>query len=101
MINASPWPPPPQCCDSEAAAATLELQGQVQHDPGAGAAQWVTDRDRAAVDVDLLLRQTEGTHRLDADRGEGLVEFGEIEVRGGEALPLQRLHRRVGWLQLQ
>ena len=40
---------------ADAAAAALELEGEVQHDPGAGHADRVAERDGAAVDVDLVL----------------------------------------------
>ena len=56
--------------DAGAATAALELEGEVEHDPGAGHADRVAQGDRAAVDVDLVLGEAELAGRLDADRGE-------------------------------
>ena len=65
---------------AHAATATLELQGQVQHDPGAGHADRVAQGDRAAVDVDLGLVEAERARGVDADRRERLVELDQVEV---------------------
>ena len=51
---------------ADAAAAPLELQRQVQHEPGAGHADRVAERDRAAVDVHLFRGHAEVLHRLHA-----------------------------------
>ena len=84
-----------------AAAAALELEREVQHDPGAGHADRVAQRDRAAVDVDLVVGDAELAGRRDADGGERLVELDQVEV--GDAMPSfsQALADRVGRLQLQ
>ena len=49
---------------ADAAAAPLQLEREVQHDPGTRHADRVTERDRAAVDVDLVLADAELAHRL-------------------------------------
>src|SRR6478735_5185124 len=69
---------PAQGRGADAAAATLELEGQVQHDPGAGHADRVAERDRPAVDVDLGVVEAELAGRGDADGGERLVELDEV-----------------------
>src|SRR3954452_12670403 len=45
--------------DAGQAAASAELEGEVQHDTGAEHADRVTERDRAAIDVDLLVGDAE------------------------------------------
>ena len=40
----------------------------------------MTEADRPAVDIDLVGTEAEITHRLDADRGKGLIDFNEIQV---------------------
>ena len=40
---------------TDAATAALQLEREVQHEPGAGHADRVAERDRAAVDVDLVV----------------------------------------------
>ena len=78
---------------TDAAAATLELEREVQHDPGAGHADRVAERDRAAVDVDLVRVEAELAGRLDADRGERLVELDQVEVGGRRCPPCRRPSR--------
>src|SRR3954451_20785740 len=76
---------------ADTAAAALELEGEVQHDPGARHADRVAERDRAAVDVDLVRVEAELAGGLDSDRGERLVELHQVEVGGGDALLLEGL----------
>ena len=60
-ISASPWPPPPHSAAApSAAAAPLQLQREVQREPGAGHADRVAERDRAAVDVDDVRARRRG-----------------------------------------
>src|SRR4051812_48784691 len=59
----------------DAAATALELEGEVQDHAGAGHADRVAERDRAAVHVHLGVVETELARRGDADGGEGLVEL--------------------------
>ena len=86
---------------ADAAAAALELERQVQHDPGAGHADRVAQRDRAAVDVDLGLVEARGAGGVDADRRERLVELDQVEVGGRDALLVAGLLGGVGGLHLQ
>src|SRR6476661_5716536 len=60
---------------TDATTATLELEREVEHDPCAGHADRVTERDRPAVHVDLRLVEAEGPRRVDADGRERLVEL--------------------------
>ncbi len=50
------------------------------HDAGAGHAERVAERDRAAVDVELLARDAEVLGRRDHLRGERLVDLDEVDV---------------------
>src|SRR5215216_5376857 len=49
--------------DAEPAAATAQLMDEGADDPGAGGADRVPERDRAAVDVDAVLVDPEHPHR--------------------------------------
>src|SRR6478735_12632250 len=60
--------------DAEAATAAAKLVDERADDAGAGGADRVTEGDRAAVHVDLLLVDAEHPHRVQRDRGEGLVD---------------------------
>ena len=63
-ISASPWPPPPHSAAAPMPPPRrLQLQREVQHDPGAGHPDRVAERDRAAVDVDLV-RSTSSSRAL-------------------------------------
>ena len=53
----------------------------------AGGADRVAERDRAAVDVDLLLVDAEHPDRVEGDRGEGLVDLPEVDVLGRAGRP--------------
>src|SRR4051794_17625396 len=75
---------------TDAAAATLELEREMQHDPGPGHADRVAQGDRSAVHVDLLVGEAELAGRGDADRRERLVELHEVQVGRGDALLLAR-----------
>ncbi len=97
MIRPSPCPPPPQRpAAPDAAAAPPELQRQVQRDPSPGHADRVAERDRPAVDVDLLRVDAELAGRDDADRGERLVDLHEVEVARARCPPW-RTPRRSRW----
>src|SRR5215203_1725796 len=90
-----------KCGRTGAAAAALELEREVKDDAGAGHADRVAERDRAAVDVDLVRGDAELLGRRDADGREGLVELDEVEVGGGDAFLLQCLGGRRCGLELQ
>src|SRR6476646_5025495 len=55
--------------DAEPAAAAAELMHQGADDSRPGGAYRMSERDRAAVDVDLLLVDTQHPHRVECDRG--------------------------------
>src|SRR5712691_8634463 len=63
-------------------------------DSDAHAAQRVPQRDRSAVDVDLLLIQPEQAHTCERLRCEGLVELDDADVRCVQPRLLECLHRR-------
>src|SRR4051812_30581190 len=72
---ASPSPPaPPRAGRAAPATAAAQLQGQVQRAPGPRGADRVPHRDRAAVDVHVLIGDVQITHRLQRHRGERLVD---------------------------
>ena len=54
----------------------------------------MAERDRAAVDVDLLLVDAEHPDRVDRDRGEGLVDLPEVDVLGASGRPCRGLASR-------
>src|SRR3954451_21754332 len=65
---------------AEAAAAAAELVDEGAHDPPAGGADRVAQRDRAAVHVDPVLVDAEHPHRVKRHRREGLVDLPEVHV---------------------
>src|SRR5690606_8255050 len=67
---------------TDPAAATLQLQRQVQQDPRSGHADRVAERDRAAVDVDLVRVQAQLLGRRQTDGREGLVDLDQVQVAG-------------------
>src|SRR5680860_1575987 len=80
--------------DAEPAAATTELVDERTDYARAGGADRVTEGDRAAVDVDVLLIDAEHPHRVERDRGEGLVDLPDVNVLGALAdlLPVSYTH---------
>src|SRR5688500_10650953 len=86
---------------ADPAAATAQLEAQVQRETGARHADRVPERDGAAVDVDLVQVQPELLGRGQPDRGERLVDLDEVEVGGTDALALARLRDGPGGLLLQ
>src|SRR4030095_15821928 len=64
-------------------------------DPRAGHPERVADRDRAAVDVQLLDRDAEVAVRRDDLRGGRLVDLHQGDVVDGHAGPLERLPGRL------
>src|SRR5581483_11887191 len=65
---------------AEAAAAPGQLVAQVHGQPGAGGADRMPQRDRAAVHVDLLRVDREVAHGLDGHGGERLVDLDQVQV---------------------
>src|SRR5262245_9962273 len=82
--------------DADAATAATELVDERADDAGARSADRVAERDRPAVDVDVVLFDAEHAHRVEGDRGEGLVDLPEVDVLGALADLLQRLLGGVG-----
>src|ERR1700689_3489275 len=92
--------------ERSARVAALELVDDGGDEHRAGGAERMTHRDRAAIDVDVLLGQVQVPDPLQDDGGERLVELEQVDVvkpeaRGGQNLPGGRLgarehDRRVG-----
>src|SRR3569623_2855311 len=74
-------------------AAGAFLQ-QMAGETGAGHAEGMANRDRAAVDVVLGGIDAELVARVEALAGEGLVELPEIDVVDLQAVALQELRHR-------
>ena len=75
--------------EAVAQVACLELVDQRAEDHRAGGAQRVAQRDRAAVHVDLLVRDAQVLHELEHDGGERLVDLEQVDVveRSGRPWP--------------
>src|ERR1700691_2036114 len=65
---------------AEAAAAPAQLEDQAADDACARGADRVPERNRASVDVDLVLVDTEHADRVERDRRERLVDLPYIDV---------------------
>src|SRR3954468_4250709 len=65
---------------AEAAAAPAQLVDERPDDAGARRADGMAQGDRSAVDVDLVLVDSEHAHRVDRDRRERLVDLPEVHV---------------------
>src|SRR5664279_6488967 len=70
-----------------AGTTALELVDHGAGDHGAGGAQRVTHRDGATVDVELLVGDVQVLLELQHPRGEGLVQFEQVDVVDGQAGP--------------
>src|SRR5215218_4154860 len=79
--------------DAEAAATPPQLVDQRAEDACARGTDRVAQRDRAAVDVHLGLVDAEHPHRVDRDRGEGLVDLEDVDVVDRQSGLLERLLR--------
>src|SRR5262245_54193644 len=73
------------------AAGALELVEQRGHEPRAGAAERVPERDRTAVHVDALHVGVVLLRPREDDRRERLVDLDEVHVVEREAGPLEHL----------
>ena len=60
--------------------APLQLVEQRAEQHRAGGAERVAERDRAAVDVDLLVRHAHLAHEAHRHGGEGLVDLEQVDV---------------------
>src|SRR6476659_29121 len=65
--------------EAEPALAPDQFVGECRDDPGAARADRVTERDRAAVDVDLVPVEPEGTPVGERLGGERLVDLDQVE----------------------
>src|SRR3954469_23716894 len=61
----------------DAAAAPAQLVHQRAEDAGAGRPDGVTERNRTAIDVDLVLVDAQQANRVQRDRRERLVDLPE------------------------
>src|SRR5438270_7088469 len=77
------------------AAGAVQLAGGRQCDAGARGAQWVADRDRAAIHVDAAVveRQFEAAQARQHLGGEGLVYLDYVDVGEAEAGAGERFFR--------
>src|SRR3954464_8459394 len=83
---------------AEPAPAAGEFEGQVQRDPGTRRTDRMPHRDRATVDVHVLIGDVQITHRLQRHRRERLVDLEQIHIVRSLALPAQGLEDRIGGL---
>src|SRR6266849_6861742 len=81
--------------DAVARLAAELLDGDRAHHPRAGHAERVADRDRAAVDVELLRIDAQAIAAVDDLRGERLVQLPHVDVVDLQAVTLQELGYRV------
>src|SRR5690349_15613174 len=68
--------------DAALAAGLLQRVDQRHEDSRSAGADRMTEGGRAAVDVDLVVRDAEVLHREHGDAGEGLVDFPQVDVGG-------------------
>ena len=96
-IAAMPWPPPMQAVASPRfSAAAPQLERQRQQQARAGHAERMAERDRAAVDVDLVAIEAELLLDGEILRGERLVDLDEIDVVERQAWPSSSTLRVAG-----
>ncbi|CFN62295.1 Uncharacterised protein [Bordetella pertussis] len=57
--------------------------------PGAAHAKWMADRDRAAVDVQAGVGNTQPVPAIKHLAGKGLVEFPQIDVVDRQAMAFE------------
>src|SRR5690348_16738977 len=77
--------------DGEFRAAPLALDQRVTREPRAGHAVRVAQRDRAATDVQLVIRDAELVPTVDDLHGESFVQFPQVDVGHLLARALQQL----------
>src|SRR5678815_2453837 len=73
------------------AAGFLERRYERRQDAGTAGTGGVAERGRAAVDVDLLMRDTDVAHRDHGDAGEGFVDLEQVDVADAPTSFLQHL----------
>src|SRR5690348_3513566 len=81
---------------AKATATPAQLQDERAEDPRARCADRVTERDGAAVDVDLVLVDPEHPDRVQRDRRERLIDLPQVNVLDLQAGLLERLGGGVG-----
>src|SRR5674476_664809 len=86
---------------TDAATTALELQDQVQGDPGPRHADGVSEGDRASVDVDPVRVDPKKLGGSQAHRGEGLVDLDQVQIGGADALLRTGRHDGLSRLRLQ
>src|SRR5690606_26107083 len=69
-----------QAGDAALETLLLERVEQRDEDPSAARANRVAERGRAAVDVDLVVRDADVAHREHRHAGERLVHFPQVDV---------------------
>ena len=86
-------PARPRCTSSPGRSGrrAAQLVDEHRHQPRAAHPERMPERDRAAVDVDLLGIQAELVDARDRLAGERLVELDEVEVVDAEPGPRERL----------
>src|SRR5437773_512260 len=82
-------------------ASPLQLMRDRQHQARAAGPDRVSDGDRAAIDVDALLVQSQHPARVQRDRGERLVDLDEVQVARIEAGLLESIAQRQRWHGVQ
>ena len=87
-------PPTHMVHDDVPGAAALALDEGVADHAGAAHAVGVADRDRAAVDVELVVRDAELVAAVDHLHGEGLVQLPQVDVVDLQAVALEQPRHR-------
>src|SRR6476619_7515095 len=80
--------------DAASATAGLERMQQRHEQARAARADRMAERDRAAVDVELLVRYAEVVHRRHRDARERFVDFEQVHVLDAPPGLLQHLAQR-------
>ena len=91
---AMPWPPPMHWVASAYLPfSRFKQRGRLAEDARAGRAERMAERNRAAVDIDLIQRELQIADAGDRLRSEGFVELDDVELADLDAGALQRLAR--------
>src|SRR5205807_5784004 len=73
------------------APAPLQFVQQCHNQPGATAAKWMPQSNRAPVDVELLLVNLQLAYTLEYLDGKGFVEFNQVHIFDTQSGTLQNL----------
>src|SRR6185295_14363545 len=82
------------CNDTAFGLTALTFNEHVAGHTGAAHAKRMTDRDRAAVDIEPVMRNSEPVAAVECLAREGFIEFPEVDVRHLETLFLKKLRHR-------